>query len=318
MVERVKRKVLYSRPFRELLGWSKRITPPGFEGFSIYEIARFFFAAMSQGHIITRASAISFKLFLAFFPAVIVLLTLIPYIPIADFQDKLLLTFRDMLPAEVYRFIEGTLEDLVVKKHGTLLSLSFVVGVYLASNSIDAILEGFSGSTNLTIWHSALKQRLLSLGLLLALTFLAILAVPMLTVSGIAIRKFNDMGYFASELQVFAVFAVKWAVAIMLVLTAVSLLYFVGDPATKRFKLFTPGTLLAVLLILLVSQALAWVFSNITDYNALYGSIGAILAVQLWIYLNMIVMLVGYELNISIARARVKRSGHLQLRRRRG
>lgn len=316
MMERIKRKVIYSRPFRQLLGWARRIVLPGFEGFSIYEISRFFFAALTQGHIMNRASAIAFKLFLAFFPAVIVLLTLIPFIPIADFQDKLLATFQDMLPLEVYHFIQGTLEDLVVKKHGTLLSVSFVLGLYLASNSINAVLEGFSGSTNLTTWHSALKQRLLSLGLLLALTTLGIIAVPLLTVSGIIIRRINDMGFFANEVQMFALFAMKWAVSIMLVLMAVSLLYNVGDPATKRFRVFTPGSILAMLLILLVSQGLAWIFSNITDYNALYGSIGAILAVQLWIYINMIVLLIGYELNISIARARVKRSGHLQLRRR--
>ncbi|MCW5899083.1 MAG: YihY/virulence factor BrkB family protein [Flavobacteriales bacterium] len=317
MVERIKRKVLYSRPFRRLLGWSRRITPPGFEGFSILEISRFFFSALTQGHLITRASAISFKLFLAFFPAVIVLLTLIPYVPIADFQDRLLDTFEQMMPLEVFRFIEGTLEDLVVKKHGTLLSVSFFLGLYFASNSIDAILQGFSGSTNLGGWHSAMKQRLLSLGLLFALTLLAVLAVPVLTLSGIIIRWVNELGVFTGELQVFALFAAKWLVSIMLVIFAVSLLYNVGDPHTKRFRVFTPGSILAVALILLVSQALAFFFSNITNYNALYGSIGAILAVQLWIYLNMIVLLIGYELNISITRARFKHSERLELRRRR-
>jgi len=316
MWERIKRRILYSKAFRSIIGWSKRVVLPGFEGFNIYEISRFFFSALSQGHIITRASAIAFKLFLAFFPAVIVLLTLIPFIPVPDFQDRLLATFQEMLPEEVYRFIQGTLEDLVVKKHGTLLSVSFVIGVYLASNSIDAILEGFSGSTNLGTWHSALKQRLLSLGLLVALTLLAIVGVPLLTLSGIVIRWLNDMDIFTSEVQVFAVFAAKWAVSIMLVLMAVALLYNVGDPHTKRFRVFTPGSITAVFLILLVSQGLAWIFSNITDYNALYGSIGAILAVQLFIYVNMIVLLVGYELNISIARARRRRSEHLQLRRR--
>jgi membrane protein len=91
------------------------------------------------------------------------------------------------------------------------------------------------------------------------------------------------------------------------------LLYNVGDPSTRRFRVFTPGSILAVFLILLVSEALGFVFSNITDYNALYGSIGAILAVQLWIYINMIALLIGYELNISIARARVMRSERLDV-----
>src|SRR5690606_14904457 len=121
---------------------------PGFDGFSLFEISRFFFNALFEGRLVTRASAIAFKVFLAFFPAVLVLLTMIPYIPIADFQTKLLSTFHDMLPGEVYVFIESTLHDLVIHKHGALLSVSFLIGVYLASNSIDAILEGFIGSAN--------------------------------------------------------------------------------------------------------------------------------------------------------------------------
>jgi membrane protein len=313
MVKRIKRKILYSKPFRKLLGWTKRIVLPGFEGFSVYEISRFFIRALTAGNLTTRASAISFKLFIAFFPAVIVLLTLIPYVPITDFQDRLLDTFEEMMPLEVFRFIESTLHDLVVKKHGTLLSVSFLFGVFLASNSIEAILVGFSGSTNLTTWHSALKQRLLSLGLLLALTLLAVIAVPLLAFSGIAIRLLHAKGAFLSELQMWALFAAKWGISILVVIMAVSLLYNVGDPSSKRFKVFTPGSLLAVFLILMVSQALAFVFSNITDYNALYGSIGAILAVQLWIYVNMIVLLVGYELNIGIARARTLRTERLEL-----
>ena len=313
MVERIKRRVMYSRPFRRLVGWARSIVLPGFDGFSIFEISRFFFRALLQGQLITRASAIAFKLFLAFFPAVIVLLTLIPYVPIPDFQDRLLDTFREMLPLEVFRFIEGTLEDLVVKKHGTLLSVSFVVGVFLASNSIDAILEGFSGSTNLTSWHSALKQRLLSLGLLLMLTVLSVLAIPILMLGSFAVELFTHFGFVSGWLEVQALLAVKWLVSILLVLAAVALLYNVGDPTARHFRLVTPGALLAVFLILVVSQALAFVFSNITDYNALYGSIGAILAVQLWIYVNMIALLIGYELNISIARARLMRSERLQV-----
>lgn len=314
MLERLKRKILYSRAFRRLIGWAKRIVLPGFEGFSVYAISRFFFLALTEGNLITRASAISFKLFLAFFPGVIVLLTLIPYVPIDDFQTKLLLTFHEILPLEVYKFIESTLHDLVVRKHGTLLSVSFLVGVYMASNSIDAILMGFSESTHHTTWHSPLKQRLLSLGLLLALTILTAISIPVLGLSGIVIYKLEALGFFTSYFQVFALLVVKWLVSILLVIAFVSLMYNAGDPSSTRFRFFTPGALLAVFLILVVSQALAYVFSNITDYNALYGSIGAILAVQLWIYVNMIVLLVGYELNTSIMRARNLRSEHLQVR----
>lgn len=313
MVRRLKRKFLYSRFFRRIVGWSRRLILPGFEGFSLYEISRFFFNALFNGRLIDRASAIAFKTFMAFFPAVIVLLTLIPYVPVPDFQERLLATFQEMLPLEVYTFIESTLHDLVVKKHGTLLSVSFIVGIYLASNSIDAILDGFSGSTNLVRWHTALKQRLLSLALLVMISLLTVLAIPVLAFSDLVIGELRHIRFFANELELWAALGVKWLVSILLVMVAVSLLYTAGDPTARRFRTFTPGSILAVFLILLISQGLAFVFNNITDYNALYGSIGAILAVQLWIYFNMIALLIGYELNASISWAKHHHTRHLQV-----
>lgn len=314
MWNRIKRKVLYSRAFRRLVRRTDDVVLPGFEGFSLYRVGRFFLQALSDGQIAMRASAIAFKVFIAFFPAVITLLTLIPFIPIDDFQIKLLITFRELLPPEVYKFIDTTLHDLLVKKHGTLLSVSFLIGAFLASNSIDAILQGFSQSTNLDIWHTPLKQRLLSLGLLLVLPILGLIGIPVLTLSGIAIDRLTDYSILTSQLQVYALIAAKWLISTLLILGFVSMLYAAGDPTSRKFTFITPGALLAMVLVLVISQALAFVFSNITDYNALYGSIGAILAVQLWIYFNMLGLLIGHELNAAIVKARVERSANLKVR----
>ncbi|MCB0795617.1 MAG: YihY/virulence factor BrkB family protein [Flavobacteriales bacterium] len=315
MLERIKRKVLFSRGFRNLIAWSRAIVLPGFAGFDIYAISRFYFKALLEGHILTRASAIAFQVFAAFFPAVIVLLTLIPYIPIPDLQNDLLLSFREMLPVEVYSFMEGTLEDLVVRKHGTLLSVSFLVGVFLASNSVNAILLGFSGSSNLTTWHSPVKQRLLSLGLLFSLSILLVVAIPLMTVSSSILDALKAHDLIQDGLESFGLVAAQWIISVFMILLSISLLYHAGDPSATRFRLFTPGALLTVLLIVLLSQVLAFVFSNFTNYNALYGSIGAILAVQVWIYMNMIAVLLGYELNISVSRARYDRHLHLRTER---
>ena len=318
MLERLKRRILYSRPFRSLIAWSQRLVLPGFAGFSVYAISRFFLRAIGEGHLITRASAIAFKLFMALFPAIIVLLTLLPFVPIAEFQEKLMGNLEELMPAEVFRFVESTLEDLVVKKHSTLLSVSFLLGLYFASNSVDAILNGFSESSQHDTWHNPLKQRLLSMGLLLALTLMSVVAILLLTVSGSVITWADAHGLLPGDLTVFGLQLARWVISMLLVLGAFSLLYYAGDPMAKRFRFFTPGAILATFLFIIVSQALAYFFSNFTDYNALYGSIGAILAVQLWLYLNMLVLLVGYELNTSISRARRSRSSELRVRRDQG
>lgn len=314
MFERLWRKILYARANRRLIGWSERIVLPGFEGFSLYRISRFFFLALHEGQLVTRASAIAFKLFLAFFPTIILLLTLIPYIPVADFQEKLMDNFRDMLPLEVYGFIEELLHDLVVRKHSGLLSVSFLVGLYLASNSMDAIMNGFSGSYHIERFHSPVKQRLISLGLLLALTVMMVVAMALLTFSNTVIHKLPEFGIRIGDMERFGLFAAKWGITILLMTASISLLYNAGDPHARRFRIVTPGAILALVLTILLSQALAYFFKNITNYNALYGSLGAILAVQLWLYFNMLVLLIGFELNTSISKARREHSDKLRLK----
>lgn len=303
MAVKLVRKLLFSRPVRRIIALLQQVVLPGFGGFSVYHISRFFFHALFQGNLVERAAAIAFRLFLAFFPAIITLLTLIPVIPIPDFQVKLLGAFHSMLPQEVYDFVEGMLHDLVLRKHNTLLSISFIFGIFLASNSINAIMQGFRHSTFVTDWYRPWKQRVISLLLMLLLTLLCVVATAVLTITSFGRTLLHDNGNHLHFLESAGFVTVRWATSVMLVLVAVALLYHAGSPGKRRFQLITPGAVLAVLLIFLLSRALAFVFTNVTNYNALYGSIGVVLAVQLWLYFNMLVLLIGYELNTSIAKA---------------
>jgi membrane protein len=240
------RKLLFSRLNRKAIAYSRRVVLPGFGGFSLFHVSRFFFLALSQGNLVNRAAAIAFRMFLALFPAIIVLLTLIPYIPVPDFQDKLLGAFRSMLPGEVYLFIEGLLHDLVLRKHGTLLSLSFVLGLFFASNSINAILQGFRHSMFVTDWYRPWKQRLISLLLMALLTLLCVAATAALTVTSWGRSLMHDHGDHLHFLESAGFTTVRWAVSVALVLTAVSLLYHAGTPGKRRFHPVTPGAVLAV------------------------------------------------------------------------
>ena len=306
------RRLLFSRANRRAIHWLQQVVLPGFGDFSVYHVSRFFFHALFKGNLVNRAAAIAFRLFLSFFPAIIVLLTLIPFIPIPDFQAKLLGAFRTMLPGEVYGFIEGLLHDLVLRKHSALPSVSFVLGLFFASNSINAILQGFRHSTFVTDWYRPWKQRLISLFLMFLLTVLCVAATAVLTISSWGRSLLHDNGDAFHFLESVGFGIVRWATSVMLVLMAVALLYHAGAPGKKRFQLVTPGAVLAIVLIFLLSRALAFVFDNVTNYNALYGSIGVIIAVQLWLYFNMIVLLIGYELNSSIAKARSEHRSSLR------
>lgn len=278
------------------------IVLPGFKGFSIYQISRFFVRAIQQGSIITRASAISFKLFMAFFPMILLVLSIIPFIPIPELESQLLSTFAELLPTDVYSFVEETLRDLT-KKRSTLLSFTFLTVLYLASNSMNAILLGFSDSTNITQKRNALKQRLISIALIISLSLMLFIAILLITTSDAVFAYLDAEGYSFDLAQRIGVVAAKWLVVILLIGASIALLFNAGDTHSASFQLVSPGVILSTLLLIIASQGMVWIFNNISNYNALYGSIGAIIAVQIWIYVNMIILLVGFELDTSIDKA---------------
>lgn len=303
MIQRFFRRLLFSRTSRLFIASLDSIVLPGFKGFSIYQISRFFARAINQGSVITRAAAISFKLFMAFFPMIILLLSLIPFIPIPDLENLMLSSFSELLPTDVYSFVEETLRDLT-KKRSTLLSFSFLIVLYLASNSMNAILMGFSGSTNLTAKRNALKQRLLSIGLLIGLSSMLLVAILLITTSDAIFNYLHTTGLSFDIIQKIGVSIAKWLIILLLISSSIALLFSAGDTHSNRFQFISPGVILSTVLVILASQAMVWVFNNISNYNALYGSIGAIIAVQVWIYVNMIILLVGFELDTSIDKAK--------------
>jgi membrane protein len=240
---------------------------------------------------------------MAFFPTILLLLSLIPFIPIPELEGQLLTTFAEMLPTDVYLFVEETLRDLT-KKRSTLLSFTFLVVLYLASNSMNAILMGFSTSSNITKKRNALTQRLISIALIIVLSLMLFIAILLITTSGTVINYLASTGFTFDLMETIGVVIAKWLVVLLLISTSIAVLFNAGDTHSREFQLVSPGVILSTLLVVIASQSMVWVFNNISDYNALYGSIGAIIAVQVWIYVNMIILLVGFELDTSIDKAK--------------
>jgi membrane protein len=127
-------------------GFAKRAVLPGFEGLTLYDISAFFMKGVNNGTLTTRASAIAYNFFLAVFPAIIVLFTLIPYIPIENFQQVLMTTMKDLLPANVYSAVESSIQEIVMRKRNDLLSFGFVLSLFFASGGIAALINAFNAS----------------------------------------------------------------------------------------------------------------------------------------------------------------------------
>lgn len=304
MIEKLQAKFLRSRFVRMIVVLSKKIVLPGFDGQNIFSVARFFYEAVTRSSIPNRAAAISFKFLLAIFPALIVLLTLIPYIPIDNFQDTILETFAILMPADAYNLIAETLDSLVNRKYSTLLSVGFLLGLYFGSNTVQAILDGLHASHHIEHYYSPLKQRLFSLGLVITLPILAALALLVMAISGFIFEYLHVTDLIGTELNLTVLKVLKWIVSAFLIMLSISFLYNVADVKRKRWKTFSAGATVSTLGVIIVSLGFAFFVNNFGTYNKLYGSLGALLVTLVWIYVNFIALLVGFELNTSISKAR--------------
>jgi membrane protein len=289
--------------FKQAIALAKNIVIPGCSGFTLFDITRFIWEGSQKGRMITRASAISFKVLLALAPTLILLFSLIPYIPIDNFQANLIKSIEQVLPASTFRLVEGTLTDLVKLKHDTFLSIGFLLGVYYSSNTIMAVFEGFSGSYYIEHKINPFKSRVISIILVFLLPFLIIPAFLTITLSETILGFLLEKRVLKEGFELALVLLSKWVTVIIFFNLAISILYHIGSPKRKGWRFVSPGSVLATLAFVIVSQGFAYYVNNFGNYNKFYGSLGTIVVLLVWVHFNSIILLVGYELNASIFKA---------------
>ena len=299
MIDHWIKKIENSYPVVSTIEISKKLVLPGFDKLPVYYVAKFFIKGIQEGLIATKASSMAFKFFLAIFPTVIFLLTLIPFIPIDNFRQLLLEILEDILPSTAYAFVQGEVINLVTQPDGGLLSFGFIFAIYLATNGIDGMLEAFKDSYNTTIKRNFLKQKMLSVALLFILTFLVVIAIAAIITAEYLIGFIIQEGSFSS----FLISLGKWIIMAALGFFGISFVYYLGGDRSGKWRFFSAGSTLATFLVLIVSLGFGFYVDNFANYNKIYGSIGTIIVLMLWIYFISFVLLIGFELNASIQQA---------------
>ncbi len=273
-----------------------RIHPPGFEGMSLYELLQFLVASFKQGNYSTRSAAISFYLILAIFPLILVLVSLIPYLPIDGFQAEMLNEIELMTPSSMHQTLLPIFENLILEKHNVALSLSSILTVYYAANSINAILTSFNSSFQIELKRHPVKQWIISILLSIVWAFFSLAAIVLMVVGEDAIRWIQQSLSLNPEFTYYMGHGIKWIVVFLLLIIGITILYNFGNPETKKFKLFSAGSSLAAIVIILASAGFIAYTTNFGSYNELYGSVGSIIVLLLWINLCSRILLIGFEL----------------------
>ena len=311
-------KILQISIVNKTLLWSKRIVLPGFDGVPLFDVVSFLLKGLQESSLTTRASSLAFRFFLALFPAIIFLLSLLPYIPLDEFYFNLLIILDEFLPDEAFKMAASTLDDLLNKKHDTLLSLGFIFAIYFASDGVNAMILEFNHS-----YHAIkkevgfFKQRAISFLLLGILTLLMVVAIFLMVFYKVIINYLISNDWVSSGISLGTLAVIKMLALLIVFFTGISSIYYFGNLQGGKFKFISAGSTLATGLMILLSAGFAYYVNNFATYNKVYGSIGTLIVVLLWLYFNSLVLLIGYELNASIAHAKDeknKRDDELQLK----
>ncbi len=285
---------------------AKKVSLPFFDGMPLYDVALFFWRSIVDGSITTRASAIAFSFFVAFFPGIIFLFTLIPYIPIDNFQNELLLLIEQLVPQSTFETIDETLTDIITQPHGGLLSLGFFLALIFATNGIASMMSAFDATIHSIYRRTWLSQRLAATILLFILSVLLTVAIALLTGGQDFIRYLNDNAILQDKFTVYFLTVGKWIITIALFFFAYSFFYYMAPAKKSKWRFISAGGTLATLLSIVTLVGFTYYINNFSQYNKLYGSIGTLLIILLLMYVMSLILLIGFELNASIYQAHAK------------
>ncbi len=280
---------------------------PGFHKISVFYVIMFFIRGFQTGTLVTRASSIAFNFLLATLPSMIFLFTLIPFIPIPNFQTELLTIFENVFPSNVFILIESTLIEVITKKSGGLLFFMFITTAIFSTNGIHAVINAFNVSTHDFKIRSWFSQRITSFLLLFVIFVLLFSAILIILLGKIVLNELVYLNIIEMNFTFYLLSIAKWIVFISLIFFSISVLYYQIPADKKEWRFLTPGSMVATFLFVISSLGFSFYVNNFGQYNKLFGSIGTLIVILLWMYFNSISLLIGFELNASIITANKKK-----------
>ena len=289
---------------------AKQISLPGFESIPIYDVVVFFVRGIQRGALTTRASSIAFHIALASLPLIIYFFTLIPYIPILNFQEGVLSLAESILPSNVYGLLENTLRDMFIKRKALQL-LGILIALYFATNAINVLIVAFNNTYHAIESRSWIERRAIAAFLVIIMFFLITTAVSLIIFSRSAINLLDSKDIIQKAFTLYLFRIGKWIVIIAMIYSALSFLYWLGPSRKMKWKFYSAGSSLASVLVILTSLIFSSIINNFGQFNKFYGSIGTLMVILLWLYFNSIALLIGFELNASIKGAKLEMNNTL-------
>lgn len=303
-----RKQILKFSTARNSRGWLKRIRFRQYSNISLYKFLKIFLHNINEDEIMDRANSVSYNFILAIFPAIIFLFTLIPYFTpyFPEVTNASIMEFLgELMPPSMFDVISTTVMDIISNQRGGLLTFGFVFALYLATNGMMALMRAFNACYRTVEQRNFLKMRAVATGLTVMLAIVLVLAIVLLIVGQFMLDYATEHIAELSKLNIdaytiYLLFVLRFFVIFIVFFIAISFIYYFGPAVHYNWKFFSIGSLLATLAILGISYGFSFYITNFGTYNKVYGSIGVLIALMIWIQLITVVLLFGYEINASL------------------
>ena len=309
MIQKAVAKIKSIKWLKKVVRFAKTHTMPGFQGVPMFYVFNFMRQEMGRHPVTMRANAIAFSFFLSLFPSLMVLISLIPFLPFEKSKviREITVAIGELMPNNAGRMVTMTIKDFLNEKRSDIISIGFVLAIYFSSNGILALMGGFEKSYPIFGKRKPLDKRIRAIILTFALGGLMVTSMILIILGNQLIHEGVNLWAKWTKLTMSkkalanSLLTLRWVVVILLLYMGASFIYRFGILMRRKLPFFSPGAVLATLLSILSSIIFSTYIDNFGNYNKLYGSIGTIIVLMLWMQLNAMILVFGFELNASIA-----------------
>src|SRR5688572_27835124 len=266
------------------------------------ELARRTYKEVVDDDGLGLAAQLAYYFFLALFPALLFLLALASFFPIARFTEAIPDVLGRFAAPEMVALIREQLQQISNAENGGILSLGLLGAIWSSSAALVSIIGAFNRAYDIEEGRPWWKVRLTAIGLTVALAVF-VLASFALVLAGPSLADAAAQAFGLGTAFTWTWAILQWPVAIALICVAVGLVYYVGPDADQDWVWVSPGAVLATGLWLLASLLFRWYAVSFGNYQVTYGTLGGVVLLMLWMYITGLAIVIGAEANAEIEHA---------------
>jgi len=295
-----------NRHVRKLIVWLRKLILPGCQGVPIWDVMKFFIESLIKGILFPRAAAMTYQVFVAVIPMLLAFFAAISFLG-EPIRLSIMQFIQSMVPQYTWPAISSVITEVVMTKNGVLFYTSMAMGLYLTFLGINSIIN----TLNITYFdiekRNFFSQLFVSIVMVLAFFVVAAFIAGIFIASSYLFSYINNHFFESALFYTYAIAIFRWLLIFIVVYMGISALFYFAPLNKKYFRFFSAGSTFSTLMLIVLLYALNFYFAHFSNYNVIYGSIGALLAILLWLYWSCIIILIGFDLNVSICMALQKR-----------